>query len=149
MTWPDLFSPGTFAVQRGVHGEWVNSRTKIPVIVVWHATKLPFDDHDAARDAQVVEGRSQRREVVLQALVVPLAPVRSVEPELRRKVVVDLRFVLAGQLFLADADEPADEFLASHSCDHRRSFAVRHTRSSGVVASRRKGTASTIDAASV
>jgi len=68
---------------------------------------IGLDDDDAARDAQVVEGRSQRREVVLQALVVQLASVRSVEAELRRKVIVDLRFVLAGQLLLADADETA------------------------------------------
>src|SRR3954453_7468950 len=84
---------------------------------------LTLHDHDAAVDRAVIERGAERREVTLETLVIKLAPVRPVKLEGRREVGIDLSLVLAGQLQLADADQPANEFVSAQASDHGAIFA--------------------------
>jgi len=75
-----------------------------PAIVVSASHVVALDDNNAARDCPAVEGGSERGEVRLQGLVVPLAFLGLEEREIGCKVVVDLLLVLPVRLLLADAD---------------------------------------------
>jgi hypothetical protein len=80
---------------------------------------LTFYDQDPASDRAVIERGTQGGEVVLQPLVVKLAPAGTVESEPRREIGIDLGLVLARQLQLPDADEPADTLVSVYVSTHR------------------------------
>jgi hypothetical protein len=69
-------------------------------------------------DRQVVERGAERTEIGLKALMIQVAPVGPVELEVRGEVGVDRSLVLACDLQLADADEPAHKCVSARACNH-------------------------------
>src|SRR5438045_209080 len=78
-----------------------------------------FDDHDAAADRAIVEGRPDGREVVAESGVIGLEAVWPVESELLGgEVAFGLRLVLSRQLEFAGAYESRHEFVPRHVNRH-------------------------------